>query len=498
MLSLIIFTLLLISPTYTFSSTDDDNINPPYHHCPDNTGYTYTSGSIFEENLNHTLHTLIPPHTSRNSSSELTYGTGIDQIYALYYCRGDADADTCYRCIQDAIQEIVHKCEFKKQGIVWYEFCTLRYANYTIFSLNEESPSESHYNHTSLVSNPILEPHRQLFNNTMNDLIRNAAHNGSRLGFAANEANLSSSLTLRGLAQCSPFISSDLCETCLTAAFRQMDLWSNTILFLPSCNIGFELLGSSLQTERPSSRNPDTQSTERSKVVIIGVLIPVIVILLLLGGFWLWRRRRRSPGAGSVVVEPNIEEPRMQLTRFTHSQVKAMTNEFERVLGEGGYGIVYYGRLTDPDREVAVKVLSKNDAPMQFSNEIKVLGRIYHKNLVSLIGYCEEGTSNLALIYEYMSGGDLKALLSERSGDAVSWKTRLAIAFDTAQGLDYLHTGCSPSIIHRDVKPANILLNQNLQAKVADFGFSKIFPADFVSKLPTTRVIGTPGYVDPQ
>uniref|UniRef100_A0A803KTV6 Protein kinase domain-containing protein n=1 Tax=Chenopodium quinoa TaxID=63459 RepID=A0A803KTV6_CHEQI len=177
--------------------------------------------------------------------------------------------------------------------------------------------------------------------------------------------------------------------------------------------------------------------------------------------------------------ETEIEDAsRLQLARFTYSQVKDMTNDFNRMLGEGGYGIVYYGRLSDNHREVAVKVLSENDAPKQFSNEVQVnvLGRIHHKNLVTLIGFCEEGTSNLALVYEYLSGGDLKDL----------------------SGLDYLHTGCSPPIVHRDVKPANILLNQHYhQAKVADFGFSKIFPAENVSKLKT-RVIGTTAYLAPQ
>ncbi|XP_021747239.1 probable LRR receptor-like serine/threonine-protein kinase At1g51820 [Chenopodium quinoa] len=141
------------------------------------------------------------------------------------------------------------------------------------------------------------------------------------------------------------------------------------------------------------------------------------------------------------------------------------------------------GCLKDGSKEVAVKVFSKTEAPKQF------------KNLVSLVGYCEEGT-NLALIYEFMAMGDLKALLSEYS-DSISWRKRVEIAIDTAQGLDYLHHGCSPPIVHRDVKPANILLNKEFRAKVADFGFSKIFSAEYVSNLQT-RVVGTLGYLDPQ
>ncbi|XP_021752730.1 eukaryotic translation initiation factor 3 subunit I-like isoform X2 [Chenopodium quinoa] len=243
---------------------------------------------------------------------------------------------------------------------------------------------------------------------------------------------------------------------------------------------------------------------DKSKV-LLQVLLPVIVFFSIVGAFCFWRWRCRPSGATNNATEATEDETeiedasRLQLARFTYSQVKDMTNDFNRMLGEGGYGIVYYGRLSDNHREVAVKVLSENDAPKQFSNEVQVnvLGRIHHKNLVTLIGFCEEGTSNLALVYEYLSGGDLKDL-SEHSGVFISWKRRLAIAFDTAQGLDYLHTGCSPPIVHRDVKPANILLNQHYhQAKVADFGFSKIFPAENVSKLKT-RVIGTTAYLAPQ
>ncbi|KNA14915.1 hypothetical protein SOVF_102970 [Spinacia oleracea] len=479
MLGLMIL-LLCHTPIYSALPTDDED-DPPYHDCSNNAEFSYIPGSIFEEHLNHILSTQILTNTALPTYSKFTNGTGIDQVYALYFCRGDVDVNTCRQCIKYAVQEIVQKCKLKKQGIVWYEFCTLRYANYAFFSLDEESPFKLHRNSTSLVSDPILKPHNELIDKTMNNLFIKAAYNKLPLGFATSKTNLSSNQKLQGFAQCSPYISSNLCEKCLSHAYSQMHQSSITTVFLPSCNIGFDLVGSPPSPGPSASHKPDSLS-----------------------------------GAGetnntteAMEEGPQIEESRLQLARFTYSQVKDMTNEFNRKLGEGGYGIVYYGCLSDNNnKEVAVKVLSKNDAPKQFSNEVNVLGRIYHKNLVTLIGYCEEGTSNLALIYEYMSGGDLKALLSvlnilssllsENAGVVVSWKRRLAIAFDTAQGLDYLHTGCSPPIVHRDVKPANILLNQHfLQAKVADFGFSKIFPAEYVSKLET-RVIGTTGYLDPQ
>ncbi|XP_019057773.1 PREDICTED: probable LRR receptor-like serine/threonine-protein kinase At1g51820 isoform X6 [Tarenaya hassleriana] len=159
-----------------------------------------------------------------------------------------------------------------------------------------------------------------------------------------------------------------------------------------------------------------------------------------------------------------------------------MTNNFERILGKGGFGIVYHGYVNDAEK-VAVKV--------------ELLLRVHHKNLVSLVGYCDDG-DNLALIYECMANGDLKEHLSGKcDGSALSWGTRLKIVVEAAQGLEYLHNGCKPPMVHRDVKTTNILLNEHLQAKLADFGLSRTFPTEGETHVSTV-VVGTPGYLDPE
>ncbi|KAA8536747.1 hypothetical protein F0562_029225 [Nyssa sinensis] len=121
--------------------------------------------------------------------------------------------------------------------------------------------------------------------------------------------------------------------------------------------------------------------------------------------------------------------------------------------------------------------------------------RLPYKNLTSLIGYCNEG-SNIGIIYEFMANGDLRSHLSDRNPKVLMWEDRLRIAVDAAQGLDYLHHGCKPPIIHRDVKCANILLKEKFQAKLADFGLSRVFPAEGDTHV-STKVVGTPGYLDP-
>ncbi|KAH7565683.1 hypothetical protein JRO89_XS09G0246000 [Xanthoceras sorbifolium] len=173
-----------------------------------------------------------------------------------------------------------------------------------------------------------------------------------------------------------------------------------------------------------------------------------------------------------------------------------ITKDFEKVLGKGGFGTVYHGWLDDI--QVAVKTLSSSSGQgyKEFHAEVKLLMIVYHRNLTSLVGYCIEGT-NMALIYEYMSNGTLQQYLSGKNAHILSWEDRMRIAVDAAQGLEYLHSGCKPPIVHRDVKSANILLNEKLQAKIADFGLSRIFANESGTHISTV-VAGTPGYLDPE
>ncbi|XXG57241.1 hypothetical protein AAC387_Pa03g4451 [Persea americana] len=131
----------------------------------------------------------------------------------------------------------------------------------------------------------------------------------------------------------------------------------------------------------------------------------------------------------------------------------------------------------------------------EFENEAHLLMRVHHRNLVHFIGYCQED-GNMALIYKYMAQGHLGRHLSDSNSDALSWNRRLHIVLDVAQGLEYLHNGCKPPIIYRDVKTANILLNERLEAKIEDFGLSKVFSDDFTHV--STAVKGTFGYLDPK
>lgn len=251
-------------------------------------------------------------------------------------------------------------------------------------------------------------------------------------------------------------------------------------------------------------RNPDLCSSAPCKKEKRNIVIPVVaasvsllVILIALFIFWTYNRKRAArlnvhnshPKKEGSLKSDNQE--------FTYSEIVNITNNFDRILGKGGFGTVYHGYLVDGS-EVAIKMLSASSAQgtKQFRTEAQLLMRVHHRNLASLVGYCNDG-GNFGIVYEYMPYGNLEQYLFDKTKEALSWKERLQIAVDAAQGLEYLHHGCKPPIIHRDVKTANILLNEKMQAKLADFGFSKTFPIESESHI-STSVVGTVGYLDPE
>ncbi|XP_009126677.2 receptor-like protein kinase At5g59670 isoform X1 [Brassica rapa] len=184
--------------------------------------------------------------------------------------------------------------------------------------------------------------------------------------------------------------------------------------------------------------------------------------------------------------------------RFTYSEVLKMTNNFQRVLGKGGFGMVYHGSING-SQQVAVKLLSQSSTQgyKEFKAEVDLLLRVHHTNLVTLVGYCYEG-DHLALIYEFLPNGDLKQHLSGKGGrPIINWRIRLQIALEAALGLEYLHIGCTPPMVHRDVKTANILLDENFKTKLADFGLSRSFQGGCESQ-DSTVIAGTCGYLDPE
>ncbi|KAM3411930.1 hypothetical protein ACQJBY_003540 [Aegilops geniculata] len=245
----------------------------------------------------------------------------------------------------------------------------------------------------------------------------------------------------------------------------------------------------------------------KSKLPIyVGAPTVVIVVIVSVALTLFCLLRQKNLGLMKNSVKPQNETRNdgdtslgLETRRFTYNEIERITNNLQQVLGKGGFGYVYDGFLED-GTQVAVKIRSEssNQGDKEFLAEVQILTRIHHKNLVSLIGFCKDG-EHMALVYEFMSEGTLQDhIVGDRNARCLTWRQRLKIAVESAQGLEYLHKGCNPPLIHRDVKATNILLNTRLEAKIADFGLSKAFNRDNESHLSTIVIVGTRGYMDPE
>ncbi|XP_054822765.1 probable LRR receptor-like serine/threonine-protein kinase At5g45780 [Prosopis cineraria] len=216
------------------------------------------------------------------------------------------------------------------------------------------------------------------------------------------------------------------------------------------------------------------------------------ILLLLLLTIYTFRRRHLSAYEN---IEAFIRLYNLIPLRYSYKQLKTMTKGFKTKIGEGGFGIVYKGRLRS-GLEVAIKMLGESKATDQeFISEVATIGRIHHFNVVRLAGFCVEGTKR-ALIYEFMPNGSLDKHIFFKEG-CISYHKIYEISLGVARGIAYLHHGCDMQILHFDIKPHNILLDDNLIPKISDFGLAKLYSIDdSIATLTAAR--GTIGYMAPE
>ncbi|KHN38291.1 Serine/threonine-protein kinase PBS1 [Glycine soja] len=187
---------------------------------------------------------------------------------------------------------------------------------------------------------------------------------------------------------------------------------------------------------------------------------------------------------------------------FSYHELCVATRNFhpDNMIGEGGFGRVYKGRLKNINQVVAVKKLNRNgfQGNREFLVEVLILSLLHHPNLVNLVGYCADGEQRI-LVYEYMANGSLEDHLLELPPDRkpLDWRTRMNIAAGAAKGLEYLHEVANPPVIYRDFKASNILLDENFNPKLSDFGLAKLGPTGDKTHV-STRVMGTYGYCAPE
>ncbi|CAN5951258.1 unnamed protein product, partial [Sphagnum jensenii] len=261
----------------------------------------------------------------------------------------------------------------------------------------------------------------------------------------------------------------------------------------------FQYAGNLLCNGTICSISPSPNHKSNNLGVIVGTTVGgllVVVAIIVLVVFRSYKKQQNREDMEKLTEGTALPAG----SNFSLVELEIATDNYKQLLGRGGFGEVFYGQLPSGE-EVAVKklVAGSQQGAEEFFNEVNLLSRIRHKNLVSLVGFCQEGEEKI-LVYEFMKFGTLREHLygTEKAiREPMSWKTRLSIALDAAQGLEYLHEGCIHPIIHRDVKSSNILLSSKLVGKMADFGLSKLTTVEGASHV-STIVKGTAGYLDPE
>ncbi|XP_010440921.1 PREDICTED: LEAF RUST 10 DISEASE-RESISTANCE LOCUS RECEPTOR-LIKE PROTEIN KINASE-like 2.3 [Camelina sativa] len=249
--------------------------------------------------------------------------------------------------------------------------------------------------------------------------------------------------------------------------------------------------GSRISCRTTSYTSGGTNIKNSSILIIIstvaGSILALFVVMIL--AFLLWERRKKN-----ALRDQNLDML-VTLRRYSYKEIKKITKSFTEVVGRGGFGTVYKGKLRDGSK-VAVKVLKDSMGNCEdFINEVASMSQTSHVNIVSLLGFCYDEGSKRAIVYEFLENGSLDQFIS-KSGD-LNVSTLYGIALGVAKGIEYLHYGCKTRIVHFDIKPQNVLLDDSLRPKVSDFGLAKLCEKqESILSLLDTR--GTIGYIAPE
>jgi len=254
----------------------------------------------------------------------------------------------------------------------------------------------------------------------------------------------------------------------------------------------FKVNGESKTLSLKNLPSLSSHNTRPRKALILGLTISFVILIVLITGlaFYLKMKNNDVIEAWELEVGPH---------RFPYKELKQATRGFKdkNLLGFGGFGKVYKGVLPDSKTEIAVKQISQESRQglQEFISEIETIGKLRHRNLVQLLGWCRK-RNDLILVYDFMENGSLDKYIFEQPRAILRWEERFRIIKGVASGLVYLHEEWEQTVIHRDVKAGNVLLDSEMNARLGDFGLAKLY--DHGENPSTTRVVGTLGYLAPE
>ncbi|XP_052162038.1 cysteine-rich receptor-like protein kinase 6 isoform X1 [Oryza glaberrima] len=500
----------------------------PWPRCG-TTGGTYAANSTYETNLLD----LISALQGNASSSPTLYASGVvgsggrDAVYGVMLCRGDLSTSDCNDCGTRAGQDVGRVCNRTRDAALVYNQCYVRVSDADFLAATTNNSGEVPLmSSTNITRAADVRAYDAAVVSLLNATVRYAVENSTRMFATGQRVGSDPGFSdIYSMAQCSPALSRPLCRSCLDGLVGQ---WWDTFpvnvegarIAGTRCNLRSELNQGTFYTGQPMvvlradelapPQGPAPAATtgagvgknnSASKVLVI--VVPIVAVAIVAAtSFCIWnvRRKRRSRKAehfSELDASEDLESVKSTLITLASLQVATDNFHESKKLGEGGFGAVYKGLLFG--QEVAVKRLAKgsNQGLEELKNELVLVAKLHHKNLVRLVGFCLEEGERL-LVYEYMPNKSLDIFLfdSEQSKQ-LDWVTRFKIIEGIARGLQYLHQDSQKKIVHRDMKASNVLLDADMSPKIGDFGLARLFGQDQTRDV-TNHIVGTFGYMSPE
>ncbi|KAG4142365.1 hypothetical protein ERO13_D06G125000v2 [Gossypium hirsutum] len=495
-----------------------------YIRCYD-TG-NFTINSTYGKNRDLLLASLPPNVSAKGGFFTSNFGQNADKVYALGMCRGDSTPDDCYKCVNSTFHELIANCPNQKEALAWGgKPCHVHYANHSFYGTPQDlGVPDARYNTGDITFN--LTEFDTVWESLMDTVVRNASNGSSTLKYATGEADFTITQTIYALMQCTPDLSYQNCDFCLRQSISYYERCCHGkqggYVQRPSCYFQWDLYPfytPNASTTSPSlspppspvsppppAASPPPQSVNtikkeegghRSSQTLVIIIVPIVILVavLVILAVAILRKRIAKPKQDDQNAKTRVES-----LQFDFDAVRVATKDFSdaNILGRGGFGPVYKGKLED-GRQVAIKRLSENSGQGQqeFKNEVMLLAKLQHRNLVRLLGFSLEQKERV-LIYEFLPNSSLDNFIFDSvKRSLLSWTKRYKIINGIAKGLLYLHEDSQYRIIHRDLKTANILLDEEMNPKISDFGMAKLFTVD-QTRADTSKVVGTYGYMAPE